>query len=445
MKVLLLSLMGMGVVAAWGHDCGEPVSMCQRSAYANGIFVARVVQLYDVSRKAEVKLLVEVLERFKGIGPEEKYVLVGEFAGFRSISYEVGGEYLIFANNLHGRRRFDTEWLGDYPNRERLSQWNTGICAANEPRDEQSLKLRWLRTSGQAKGGAQLSGWVWQRTPGVGRRQRGQAEGKVRLRGEGREYETGIGEGFMYQFPDVAPGTYALWAEAPTGEISEAQTVEVKGAFCEMRTIYMNAAGGVRGQLWLEEGNAAIGLKVQLVEVMPNGELDELPLDEAVTDKAGRYRFDSIPAGRYLVGLGILDAATAEQPWETLLQNERPVRSTAQWVTVREGQIVEGVNWTLPAALAVRDLQIRVMLPEGKAELDLELRVAPARIQRYVPSQKLAAGTKEVQLRIVAGVAYRILVMGSSREGEEVRWYTGETMLAAGAGAATVLVRIKED
>jgi hypothetical protein len=406
--------------------------------------VARVVQLHDVSPNAELKLLVEVLERFKGIGPEEKHVLVIEFAGFRSIPYEVGGEYLIFANNWNEHGRSDTAWLGDDPNREKLSQWNTGACAANEPRDEESPKLRWLRTSGQAKGGAQLSGWVWQRTPGIGRRQRGQAEGKVRLRGDGREYETGIREDFMYQFPDVAPGTYALWAEAPTGEISEKQTVEVKGAFCEMRTIHMNAAGGVRGQLWLETGNAASGLKVQLVEVLPNGELDELPLDEAVTDEAGRYRFDSIPAGRYLVGLGILDAATAEQPWETFLQKGSPLRSTAQWVTVREGQIVQGVNWTLPPALAVRDLRIRLMLPEGKADLDLELRVAAERIQRYVPSLKLTAGTKQVQLRIVAGVAYRIFVEGSSQEGEEVHWYKGETMLAAGDGAASVLIQITE-
>jgi hypothetical protein len=57
---------------------------------------------------------------------------------------------------------------------------------------------------------------------------------------------------------------------------------------------------------------------------------------------------------------------------------------------------------------------------------------------------KLTAGTKQVQLRIVAGVAYRIFVEGSSQEGEEVHWYKGETMLAAGDGAASVLIQITE-
>lgn len=123
-----------------------------------------------------------------------------------------------------------------------------------------------------------------------------------------------------------------------------------------------NEAGCVRGQLWLPEGNTASGLKVLLVEVMPDGELAELPLDEALTDEAGRCRFDSIPGGRYLVGLGILEAATAEQPWETLLGKGRAMRNTAKWVTVREGQIEEGVNWTLPAAMRVRNLKFRVWL-----------------------------------------------------------------------------------
>ncbi len=445
MKALLFWLMGMTVVAAWGHSCDDRPPMCQRYGEADGIFLVKVLKIHRWEPAHQVQHLMEVLERFKGVRPEEKYIVVAESIGFRSFeNYEIGGEYLIFASKLAGDQKAGTEWLAELPGGGRLSQWRTGMCAFNEFRDEQSPNLQWLRKVARQESGATVWGKVWQREPGRGQRQLPQTSAKVVLKGEKGDLETHTGEGNDFLISGVPFGRYEIWAESSMGQLSSKASVDLNGTVCELKTLYMNAGGGLSGRVWRDTGEVASALKLQLVRFMPDGKLDRLTLDETETDESGGYSIHSIPAGDYLVGVGIVGPASDTQPWETRMERGRPVEATAKRLTVREGGIEEGVSWTLPAALRVRELTVHVQRQGRRAEWPLRVEVTPQSDKSQVIPLERKTEQGEARMRVIASYGYEVFVHGGRQEGDGWRWWRGRAFLAAGTEAATVEVELEE-
>jgi hypothetical protein len=84
------------------------------------------------------------------------------------------------------------------------------------------------------------------------------------------------------------------------------------------------------------------------------------------TDENGRYEFEDVPAGRYLIGVNIAFAPDADAPYpSTYFPNvQDPAQATI--IDLEEGQSLDNYNINLPAKLPARTIRGRVLFETGQ-------------------------------------------------------------------------------
>jgi TonB family protein len=118
--------------------------------------------------------------------------------------------------------------------------------------------------------------------------------------------------------------------------------------------------GSVAGQLLSKDGQPAAGIRVSAMAVpdstSPSSTTTTL-VSFVVTDSAGRYRLDNIPAGRYYVTAGLVELPTYYPGVPSL--------SAATTVNVAVGATVTGIDFTMavPAGVTVSG---RVIFPPSQ-------------------------------------------------------------------------------
>jgi TonB family protein len=115
--------------------------------------------------------------------------------------------------------------------------------------------------------------------------------------------------------------------------------------------------GSVSGQLLSKDGQPATGIRVSAMAVPDSGQPSPTAttlVSFVLTDSAGRYRLDNIPAGRYYVTAGLVELPTYYPGVPSL--------SGATAVNVAAGATVTGIDFTMavPAGVTISG---RAILP----------------------------------------------------------------------------------
>lgn len=85
---------------------------------------------------------------------------------------------------------------------------------------------------------------------------------------------------------------------------------------------------------------------------------------DADTDKRGRFKI-SVPPGDYVVGVNVIDPASASFPFRTTYAPAANANSIAQIYTVRDGEHVRA-DIHLSTSLSLRSIPLRVEWPDGR-------------------------------------------------------------------------------
>ena len=175
------------------------------------------------------------------------------------------------------------------------------------------------------------------------------------------------------KFEDVKPAYYlvaAVHANYHYDQDSPSDLgVDVLAGTCAGANIQLQAEGAVTGEVRDVKGAPVANLELELTSLaaLGKGSLRGTlngPFFEAKTDADGKFSFDSISPGRYLLGSNIIGLNTSRVP-PTYYPGLRS-QDSALPLQVKPGEIVEHLLLTLPDFGGSREVQVCVLDEDGK-------------------------------------------------------------------------------
>ena len=312
------------------------------------VFVGTVVQVIDLpptstfsflsSRKARIR----VSESFGGLAPDvaEIDVLTGMGGGDCGIPFKPGETYVVHA----------------FVSKDGLV--HAGICSSTRRIDEAGAALRILRARRDGQKVPSLAGQIVQRDRNFdgllgAEASKALSNALVRVRSEGRSYQTHANAEGLYAFYDLPGGRYEFAPELPQGTTlswyigsdSPPGPFELKGSGCQERDIEVFASGSIQGRV-LDSSKRA--LPHAFVYIIPAA-LKVLPQERRQLywesqGKEGFFRFVHIPPGEYLVLVNPDDSQTADFPYRRTFHPGVHDRSAATVITVRAGEQIKDAD-----------------------------------------------------------------------------------------------------
>ena len=91
------------------------------------------------------------------------------------------------------------------------------------------------------------------------------------------------------------------------------------------------------------------------------------------TKNLGRYEFDGLLPGKYLLGISIADAPQKHTPYATIYYPNTPDRMQARVFTLERGQKLTNINFRLPAKLPEIILSGTVVDAEGHPVVEADV------------------------------------------------------------------------
>jgi len=173
-------------------------------------------------------------------------------------------------------------------------------------------------------------------------------------------------------FEDIKPANYRVTA-ARTHYRVDAETAgynmnpHIVAGACPSSSISLEAETFVSGFVRDSKGAPAASLNLELVTV-PDHPSDKISLNkpffEARTDEDGRFRFEGVSPGRYLLGSNVIGLTISSVP--PTFYPGRPERMAAVPIDVALDRDVEGLAFSLPDFGGRRDIQVCVQDENGK-------------------------------------------------------------------------------
>jgi hypothetical protein len=290
---------------------------------------------------------LKIEEIFKGI--EEKEILLElEDCGYQ---FKQGEKYLVYAH----RRE----------NKLNVRIGGTRTKALTEAAED----LDYLRSLQRGEQQAQIVGKIGQQTSEIRRNDTfhfndrfffGLPMSGVKVYAKGAEqiYETFSDAKGEYKFFGLPTGEYEIWADYPSYFESKKQSVKTATQGCSDASIMARRKGSISGRITGANGAAVSDLRVSLVlaDAAPEEILEERE-NESVwilgnTNEKGEYRFEMLPAGRYLVVINRtnFERTRGDEQAQKIPRLFYPgVNSieAATIISIKEGEQVEKKNFRL--------------------------------------------------------------------------------------------------
>lgn len=332
------------------------------------VFLGTVLSVTDLPRGADEaflssrKVRIQVDESFGGLSEDlhEVDVLTGSGGGDCGVPFRAGEIYLVGASiqrdGLHA-----------------------GICGITQRIDAASVDLRLLRQQRNGQRTPSLAGQIAQHD--------GDFEGRlgmhapkplpnvpVRVKADGRIYETRADTEGLYEFYDLPSGQYEFAPDLPPGTTlswyignDEGQmTFEVSAGACQERDIEVFANGSIQGHI-LDSSNKV--LRQAFVYIVPADE-KVLPKERQLywesQGKEGFFKFVHIPPGEYLIVVNPDDSRNPSFPYRRTFYPGVHDRASAKIIAVDGGEQVKDADIRLEQQFNPRHLSVRVVWSDGR-------------------------------------------------------------------------------
>jgi hypothetical protein len=173
----------------------------------------------------------------------------------------------------------------------------------------------------------------------------------------------------QFSFSGIAPGPWRLRADLPEfvfHSIWPDEPLIVPARGCEVRDLYIVANGRIRGTVRGANGHPIAGVSVQAFEIKENGDVETSSYREAITDAAGGYVIDSLPAQEYVIGVNG-HKHSDRLPYAPIFYPQTETRDKAVRIKLAEGEQRDGINLLLSAPRTAAMLVVEAVYEDGRA------------------------------------------------------------------------------
>ncbi|HVO99305.1 MAG TPA: hypothetical protein VMT15_14635 [Bryobacteraceae bacterium] len=402
------------------------------------MFVGTVLDVTDLPRTDRFAFLsnrkarIRVDESFGGLASDahDVDVLTGSGGGDCGVPFRTGEVYLISAG------------LGDD------GLLHAGICSATRKIEFAEAVVRVLRQQRDHQPVPTLIGGIAQYNRNF--------EGLLgmhapiplpntlmRLKADGRVYETQSDSQGLYAFYNLPSGKYEFAPDLPAGTTlswfigSDKPVVpfEVHVGACQERNVEAFPSGSIQGRVLDSSGNLIREAFVYIVPVDKNVIPAERQLYWEFQGKESFFKFVHLPPGQYLLVVNPDDAQDPKFPYPRTFYPGGSDRASAKVVTISGGEHVTDADIHLKQKFAPRRVTVRVTWADGRLIRDLVFVEAKGVDRPAVMADAKQPDLKSsvVELTLVAGEAYRIEARLTCRYADEQSVGPGASLHSEGA------------
>jgi hypothetical protein len=406
----------------------RPDAPCQEAWRADAVFVGRVLDVRNTADPGPfsdaVVVTLAVAERFVGVTGPIVEIRTGRGGGDCGFGFDRGREYLVYAGM-------------------RLGRLTTSICSRTAAIGAARSDLAFLRSvSAREAATGRLAGTVthWdydyeratvtpsRPVPGV----------QVVAEGAGVRVAAVTDEDGRYEIR--APvGTYALRYDVPPGlrpRVSQPFVTLIDARGCARRDVILRSDGVVTGEVVTPDGKPVPYLQLELYT-------SHVGATEwrTRTDEAGRYTFNGVAPGRYLVGVPPLASSQQFRPRSVtrVLLPGTTERAAAVIVDVRPGVPVETPRFVLPASEVMTTVTGTVVTADARPVSGARVVLLSA-IGDVLGDAVVTGADGRFAVSIRAGAADRVVAEWLSSGAERPDRAESPVVLSAGAASDIVLV-----
>lgn len=362
-----LALLFLAARAASACDCAAGSARpCAHAWSAPVVFSGLVTEIsqtkIDVDaggrREAWPARLVRfnVDESFRGAQAASAEVRTGMDSGDCGYKFVVGRRYLVYANAGSD------------------GVLATGICTPTKPLEEAAADVEFFHGLAHAPDASAIYGSVQftARDLKTDAYRREQVEGmKIVVEGAGARREVVTDREGKFQLEGLPPGDYTLKPALPehTGGYVPGRPVTLRAQGCAEVNYYLTWSGQVEGRVFGERGDPLSHVTVSLfpADLDPKDQVSYQHSLTAYVKDGGRYSFDGVPPGRYLLVINPRGTTRAEGPQYPRVfypGTEDPAQAAA--VTVGEGEKVTDRDIRMTRRFVERELAGVVVWPDGR-------------------------------------------------------------------------------
>src|SRR5262245_35771043 len=405
--ILLLTTIFIYDVAACSCQYGG-ASPCQEYWSTDVVFTGTVVgsakiTITEGDYKFDQRLVrFEVAQIFRGEQMAKAEIVTGWGGGDCGYSFKDGETYLVYA----GRNKQD----------QRLY---TSICTRTRPISQAAEDLDYIRNLPNMDAGGVIFGKINKHNY---KAKEGEAfsmpvsSANLIIEGESSRIEARTDEQGGYRITGLAPGAYTVKFKVPNGMTSNGvsggamveKKAEVVERGCQQVDFDFVSDTRVSGRVIDAIGQAMTGLSLQM-RGAPSDIRNINTFLSAKTNAEGRFEFETVPPGDYLLGFRILGASDGEMPYPRTYYPGVAFKSQAGVISVKEGEHRSDILLRLPPPLSEYNVQGFVVWSDG--------RPAPGEyIYLSLLEEGETSGTKTLQaderghftLKVFEGLYYKV-------------------------------------
>jgi hypothetical protein len=190
---------------------------------------------------------------------------------------------------------------------------------------------------------------------------------KVVAEGRDQKYEALTDDNGRFEITGVEPGEYSVQANLPDEFTSYApHKITVADRGCAQVAFYTEANGRIGGKVFDYAGQPLPKMQLDLALADQKPDDPNPQAFRAYADAEGNYEFKSIPPGRYVMGIRLNAIRDCDFPYSRTYYPNVTDLSSARVFTLKSGEKISGINFSMPQPLSSRTIEGIVIWPDGK-------------------------------------------------------------------------------
>jgi Carboxypeptidase regulatory-like domain/Polysaccharide lyase family 4, domain II len=296
---------------------------------------------------------------YKGLSKDKTDVVINpENSTSCARHYQVGKQYLMFAVPLQAGN----------PHSE---IYQSGGCSGSRRAEEAVRDIQFLDEFALGKSSTRIYGKTlqWVTSSGHPREDEQAPAGgaRVKLQSENNSWETVSGPDGVYSFDGLNPGSYVIGASLDHfAARRESQPVQVSSGGCVEQLIELKSHTELSGVVLNGEGHPADHIRIELLHKNLSGKWYNTYQFWTRSDKTGRFQFEDIPTGEYLLGYEIQGGAPSiDSAVPTTYYPGVSDKGEATILHLGPNQKLGDLKFRLKPPHTPRRITVKIMWPDG--------------------------------------------------------------------------------